>query len=72
MPKLLAYFFMHYKLASTVPTEVDLAKKYPNVQAWLERMKERPAVKETMEEYARKWAEVVAAGAAAAAAAEKK
>jgi glutathione S-transferase len=36
----------------------DLAEQFPNVQAWLLRMKERPAVKETLAEYARKMGEV--------------
>lgn len=37
-----------------LPPELDMAKEFPNVQAWLERMKARPAVKKILVEYARK------------------
>lgn len=36
----------------------DLAERFPNVQAWLLRMKERPAAKKTLAESMRKMEEV--------------
>ena len=37
---------------------LNLAKDFPNVHGWMERLKARPAVDEVLKEYARKKAEI--------------
>jgi glutathione S-transferase len=45
-------------VSNTFKDVLDLAKDFPNVQAWIERLLARPAVDEVMKEYARKKVEI--------------
>jgi glutathione S-transferase len=55
--------FISWQVTATevFPDVLNLAKDFPDLQAWMDRLLARPAVDEVMKEYARKKAEVYGA-----------